>query len=405
MNLLILSHAYNRDGRADALTVTDKIPYLLAAGVKVTVISAPTGDKDHRLPHLQVFSALPAGLKFELRQTLSQPWRGLVNGLLAPLVLLEKCFFRYEAQWSWSISAYLCALYQLKKAKKQGKTFDWIYSSGGASAAHWAAHRLKSKTGLSWVAEVHDPLVHAGSTPHPRDQRAKTIEALIAQQADVAVFFTEGAVQAVQKRHPNIRAKVLLPGAEAPSVRVAYQRQHPPILAHFGSLAATRNLKMAMEVVDQLNEDGFLITLVQYGQALEKTSQAAWAAMRHPNAFRHGGRLSRTHAQQAMQRADALFLHHGIEPYCPEYVPSKLYDYLWAGRPVVATVWQNPFMWRLVEERGHKAVSADDAAGLYQAIKSVLQNPTESDPQPYTVQAAVAQWLQWLQACDARVVP
>ena len=34
-----------------------------------------------------------------------------------------------------------------------------IYSTGGAWSAHLAAYWLKRKTKVSWIAEIHDPLV------------------------------------------------------------------------------------------------------------------------------------------------------------------------------------------------------------------------------------------------------
>ena len=33
-NWLLLSHAFNMDGRAASLTITDKMPYLLEAGIQ-----------------------------------------------------------------------------------------------------------------------------------------------------------------------------------------------------------------------------------------------------------------------------------------------------------------------------------------------------------------------------------
>ena len=37
---LILAHGFNMDGRAASQTITDKVPYLLAAGLDLTVLSA-----------------------------------------------------------------------------------------------------------------------------------------------------------------------------------------------------------------------------------------------------------------------------------------------------------------------------------------------------------------------------
>ena len=36
---------------------------------------------------------------------------------------------------------------------------DLIYSTGGAWSAHCSFYWLKRKTKISWIAEIHDPLV------------------------------------------------------------------------------------------------------------------------------------------------------------------------------------------------------------------------------------------------------
>lgn len=42
-----------------------------------------------------------------------------------------------------------------------------------------------------------------------------------------------------------------------------------------------------------------------------------------------------------MQTCDYLLLLHGSDPSCSEYIPSKFYEYWWAGRPVLALVHKN----------------------------------------------------------------
>ena len=48
---LIISNAFNRDGRADSQTITDKIPHLLKLGVEPVALSALTGKKDEKIKH------------------------------------------------------------------------------------------------------------------------------------------------------------------------------------------------------------------------------------------------------------------------------------------------------------------------------------------------------------------
>ena len=64
---LILSHAFNMDGRAASQTITDKIPRLRERGINPVVISAITGRKDTEIEHHQVLHVVaPARAHVEL---------------------------------------------------------------------------------------------------------------------------------------------------------------------------------------------------------------------------------------------------------------------------------------------------------------------------------------------------
>ena len=64
---LILSHAFNMDGRAASQTITDKIPYFLDAGIEPTVLSSITGIQDERFLHRQFLAWGPAAFRFDFR--------------------------------------------------------------------------------------------------------------------------------------------------------------------------------------------------------------------------------------------------------------------------------------------------------------------------------------------------
>jgi hypothetical protein len=57
-----------------------------------------------------------------------------------------------------------------------------------------------------------------------------------------------------------------------------------------------------------------------------------------------------------MRSMDVLLLLHGLEPICSEYIPSKLYEYLWMQRPILAMVHLNEQMANLLREQGHIAI-------------------------------------------------
>ena len=84
---LILSHGFNMDGRASSQTITDKIPYLLDAGIRPIVFSAITGIKDQRFPHRQFLAWGPAAFRFDFRHWIANQYgRGLLYKVLTRTV-------------------------------------------------------------------------------------------------------------------------------------------------------------------------------------------------------------------------------------------------------------------------------------------------------------------------------
>jgi hypothetical protein len=95
---------------------------------------------------------------------------------------------------------------------------------------------------------------------------------------------------------------------------------------------------------------------------------------------------------------------HGTEPICSEYIPSKLYEYLWMQRPILATVNNNPQMSALLIEQGHSVVETQNAVAqesltiatshlcIHWADRGLADNGLAS---PHTTLAAVRQLLGW----------
>jgi hypothetical protein len=60
-----------------------------------------------------------------------------------------------------------------------------------------------------------------------------------------------------------------------------------------------------------------------------------------------------------MHQADCLLLVHGSIEDCREYIPSKLYEYFWAGRPVIALTYNNPQLDNMLSERNYYNAASD----------------------------------------------
>lgn len=422
---LVLSHAFNMDGRAASQTITDKLPHLEAAGIELVVLSGVSGTLDRHYEHHQLWPAGPAGFRFELRHVLRKHLTHpavyrlvmvLLSIPLLPFMFVEKLLRPVESSWSWWLSAYLKG-----RALARRRKFDLIYSTGGAFAAHVAGRALKQALGVRWLAEVHDPLVMPSSTPKTAQERMQAeVERQICTDADMAIWFTEQALASAKRRHPQLgeRGKMLLPGIDAPfKVLPPYVPGPKMVIGHFGSLSTTRNLTPIISALESLiaQRPGLRsqLELQLTGGPLDEVSQAAIAQSPVRDLVRHLGRIEadpvtglsgREQILRRMRSADVLLLLHGTEPICAEYIPSKLYEYLWMQRPILATVHGNPQMAGLLRGQEHSVLDTGDMAALARALENLFQRwrseglPDSGQYGSYTTQAAVHQILAWTQA-------
>ena len=412
---LILSHAFNVDGRAESVTITDKMPHLMAAGVKPVVLSSVMGARDTRFPHQQLLPWGPAGLRFDLRHLLARRWaRGLmyrvltlfVSIVLAPFIAIERLVGGLRSQWSWALPAAARGVALIRRGE-----VDLVYSTGGVFSAHLAGLWLKRRTGCRWIAEVHDPLVFPGSPLKSRQERfLARLEGHLCREADLVWWFTDGALAAARARHPELgtRGIVVLPGAEPPVVHTAYERGARCVLGHFGSLSPTRSFAATLRALASLlarrPELREVLRLEVYGSALDPVAAQLMGSLALGDVVTPFGRLEldpatglsgRARVMQRMQQVDVLLMLHGDTAECPQYIPSKLYEYFWARRPVLALTHRNPQLDALVRAHGGWVAPSTDAPAVEAALEAVVERwragpmPDVAVP-PVTVADAVA---------------
>jgi hypothetical protein len=393
---LILSHGFNMDGRAASQTITDKIPHLLAAGIKPQIISAVTGSLDRKVSHRQLFPWGPSGLRFDFRHWLRlRVGRGFVYKLvvavvsvfLAPFIIFERVALGLSSQWSWAIPTAIVGVFRVWTDK-----VDLVYSTGGAWSAHLAGWVIKKVTGCVWIVELHDPLAQAGRgfADLNRDEKARLwLERKICSDADHVWWFTRGALERAQQRNPQLKDRgfSVLAGAEPPMAEGRHVYGEKLRISHFGSLAPGRSLKPFLAAVTDLAIEvpSFCdhLEVHIYGVALDKESRLAVEKLaRDGLVICHGrverdsisGRSGREQIMALMQESDVLLLLHGEGPECAEYIPSKFYEYLWARRPIFALTYENAEFDELLERHNAYQASTDDSFGIKNRLRTLHED-------------------------------
>lgn len=386
---LILSHSFNQDGQASSLTITDKIPYLLDRGIDIAALSGIMGTRETRFTHLQLLPWGPSGLGFDIRQLLRQhfgrDWRyrilsAAISSFLFPFALAEQMLFGLQSQWSWALPAIVRSLLLIRKRRPAV-----IYSSGGAYSAHLAGYWIKKLTGITWIAEVHDPLVVLGSIQNRNSRMIAKIETFICRDANLAWWFTDAALNSVRTRHPELcdRCMVILPGVEKLPSSAAYRRTSHMVISYFGLLSNSRSMLPVVQAVAALllrePEIRSTLRIHVYGGSIDPKAERAIAQHKLGDIFICFGRLEqskisgksgREQVVDLMHQADCLLLLHGNTESCREYIPSKFYEYLWAGRPIIALTHQNPQLVQMLLDRHSYVAEVEQSEAVISAFSS-----------------------------------
>lgn len=246
---------------------------------------------------------------------------------------------------SWKFAAVREGLKMIDEFKP-----DAIWSTYPIATAHVIASALQRKSGLPWIADFRDPMAQ---DDYPADLRTRQmfrdIEADVAARAACCVFTTPGAARMYQHRFPNAaqRMQVLENGYDEESFASAPPQpshappatQRPLVMLHSGIVyPSERDPTQLFQALGQLQRSGALsandlrirFRASVHDALLQKLAQAHGAQdfveLSPPIAYRE--------ALAEMMTVDALLVMQASN--CNAQIPAKIYEYLRAGRPILA---------------------------------------------------------------------
>src|SRR5213079_424119 len=78
-------------------------------------------------------------------------------------------------------------------------------------------------------------------------------------------------------------------------------------------------------------------------------------------------------ALEIMRQADVLLLVQNADSISSETIPSKVYEYLLAGRPILGLLSQNPELEPMLHEPFHQTASVSSVAEIKDAVAQILR--------------------------------
>jgi Glycosyl transferase 4-like domain len=226
-----------------------------------------------------------------------------------------------------------------------------IWSTYPIATAHVIASALHKKTGLPWIADFRDPMAQEG---YPRDpvtrRQFQVIESDAARNAQLCVFTTPGAALEYQRRYPEAakRMVVLENGYDEESFSVASKPRagsradaNPRriVLLHSGIVyPSERDPTQLFKALGRLKSAGVITPndlCLRFRAAIHDDLLRRCAAKHDAADFLElCPAVPYRDALAEMVDVDALLVMQASN--CNAQIPAKIYEYLRAGRPIVA---------------------------------------------------------------------
>jgi glycosyltransferase involved in cell wall biosynthesis len=267
---------------------------------------------------------------------------------------------------------------------------DVVLTSGPPHGIHLLGRFAQRCYGLPWLADFRDPWVVVEGFTRPATWKARCelhLERQVMRHADAVLANAPRACSLIQAAHRAFAGKMSVltngfdpdafPEGERPS-------SAPPLvrILHAGQLYSGRDPRPLLDAVASVGADAPPFRLEFLGRTeYAKGADLAGEAQKRGIASRIvcRGQLGYQDSLREMCRADILLLMDS--PGRRVGVPAKLYEYLGAGRPVLATGEDDGDTAAILRESGaaHRIVPCNDPARIRQGLLELVGGVASGD--------------------------
>ncbi len=235
------------------------------------------------------------------------------------------------------------ALHAAQRLCRQ-EQFDAIITSAPPQVNHVIGLELQQLTGIPLIADFRDlpewhPFSVAGTPLHRAHDRHLLRTVLAA--ADGVIAVSPGMRDQLRRQLPDRRDIAVIPNGFDLSDAQPHKKKHKDrfVVANIGSFDASHPVEPLLAVITAMQKsDPHLHQKVEFlfmGNA-SRRMRSALLDPRFKKILRYRKFESHEIALQQMRAADALLLHVPNRPFVDGHIPAKTFEYLAAGRPILA---------------------------------------------------------------------
>jgi glycosyltransferase involved in cell wall biosynthesis len=374
MKILLVSFYFPPAGGGGVQRPLKLASHLPDVGVQVHVLAPDDSKWIHRdeeleLPaHAVVHRAHYIGPRGRLPADELYGLQGIAR-FMRQVALTPRRFVLPDENGLWALTAIKEAI---RIVREEG--IDVVVTTSPPNSIHLIGAAVRQRTGIRWIADLRDSLISKSDRHVERmSVRAKEhvqhwVAALVANRADGIVGVTDSIIEELRRVNPDLRAVVVPNGADYEDFHgLEYESSERFRITHTGSFFGKRDPRPFLEALAACDE----CVVARFVGEFRRSDQV-WAERL--------GLGDRLELERFLPRGRALELQRNSEALLlllPEIgargrdVPSgKLFEYLAAGRPILALVPPDGAASDLVRAADAGIVVAPDDVG---AIKSAIE--------------------------------
>jgi glycosyltransferase involved in cell wall biosynthesis len=287
---------------------------------------------------------------------------------LVQVSLTSRRFLVPDASVSWNLTAIPAAI---KIVRQEG--IDVVVTTSPPGSIHLAGAAVQKATGVRWVADLRDPLV---ANPHRRSDTTATrarqttnaqLARLVAGRADAISCVSEAIADEMRALEPKGEVRTIANGCDFDDFAGLEYEPAPRFrITHTGSFFGKRDPRPFLQAL----ADSELDVVARFVGDFRSTD-AEWAeSLDLGDRLQLVGYAPRAEALRLQRESEALLL------LIPDaggrgkgVLSGKVFEYLAAGRPILAVVPPDGAASELIRETGAGVVVApDDVDGIREAL-------------------------------------
>ena len=293
-------------------------------------------------------------------------------------------FFAPESHWLWRASTACERMIREHRPKA-------ILTTSPPGCVHLLGRQLQKRHGMPWLADFRDPWVTNQTTARWTLQTRFEgwLEAKVMKDANVLIANTPLNQRGWADAYPGEAHKIVTitngydPERFARSIEPTPMRERLTIL-HAGELYGGRDPRPLLDALAQLRGERIAVQVDFLGRQTEQVVDLPMEIQQRGLADSVFLREQVPYAEaiQQMMQADLLLLVHA-----PGYrvgVPAKLYEYLGAGRPILALAELDSDIAWVLRESGvlHRVAPPRDVPAIKQALVELTREVRAGCPAP-----------------------